>query len=362
MKRFALSLFFLLVASVSLHAMSFNKAREYAYFLTDKMAYELNLTNEQYERCYEVNLDYFLSIDRDYDLYGDYWHFRDNDLRYILFDWQYALYRAADYFFRPVAWVGNGFSFSIYNRYRTANYFYYDRPRIYVNYRGSNWARRSYNAVSPYRGMVFSGRHGGMREQYVPMQGYGYNYNNGHRYNDSYSYHNYYGSQYNNGRYHFDNGNHYGQYKNGNNGRNNRGNSYSSDYNFGRGEASRGGNFNTGNRNNYAPSAGSQQNGTPFVRGSRSNDNSNAYNNSRGNDYNNARGSQFNSRGGNFSGSNSGFGASRNEAPARYSVSADFVRGSRSSDTNRGSNFSPAPSNNGSSRNEGGQRVICGRR
>ena len=47
MKRLLLSLV-LLIAASALHAMSYREAREYAYFLTDKMAYELNLTPEQY--------------------------------------------------------------------------------------------------------------------------------------------------------------------------------------------------------------------------------------------------------------------------------------------------------------------------
>ena len=37
-----------------------------------------------------MNLDYFLSVNSSYDLYGRYRDFRDDDLRYILYDWQYA--------------------------------------------------------------------------------------------------------------------------------------------------------------------------------------------------------------------------------------------------------------------------------
>ena len=37
-------------------AMSYEQARQQALFLTDKMAYELNLTDDQYEAAYEVNL------------------------------------------------------------------------------------------------------------------------------------------------------------------------------------------------------------------------------------------------------------------------------------------------------------------
>ena len=50
----ALVALFAFVASAS--AMSYEQARQQALFLTDKMAYELNLTEEQYEAAYEVNL------------------------------------------------------------------------------------------------------------------------------------------------------------------------------------------------------------------------------------------------------------------------------------------------------------------
>lgn len=49
MKRFILALAALLTITVSASAMSYQQARDQALFLTDKMAYELNLTDEQYE-------------------------------------------------------------------------------------------------------------------------------------------------------------------------------------------------------------------------------------------------------------------------------------------------------------------------
>lgn len=70
MKRLCLSLVLLVASAMAAHAMGYRQAREYAYFLTDKMAYELHLTAEQYEYVYEVNLDYLLSLDHRRDLYG----------------------------------------------------------------------------------------------------------------------------------------------------------------------------------------------------------------------------------------------------------------------------------------------------
>ena len=62
MKKFMFALTTLIIMTVSAKAMSYEQARQQALFLTDKMAYELNLTQEQYEAAYEVNLDYLMSV------------------------------------------------------------------------------------------------------------------------------------------------------------------------------------------------------------------------------------------------------------------------------------------------------------
>ena len=65
MKKLIISLISLFVLTVSANAMSYNQARRQALFLTDKMAYELNLTDDQYEAAYEINLDYLVSCRND---------------------------------------------------------------------------------------------------------------------------------------------------------------------------------------------------------------------------------------------------------------------------------------------------------
>ena len=60
MKKIFLSLIAMLVLTLSANAMSYEQARQQALFLTDKMAYELNLTEEQYQAAYEINLDYLM--------------------------------------------------------------------------------------------------------------------------------------------------------------------------------------------------------------------------------------------------------------------------------------------------------------
>lgn len=137
-------------------AMSYEQARQQALFLTDKMAYELNLTEDQYEAAYEVNLDYLMSVDTYDDLYGAYWRQRNMDLSYILLDWQYRTYLNATYFYRPLYWNAGYWHFGIYARYPRRDYFYFGRPHFYVSYRGGHSWRVNGNR-SWYHGRSFGG-------------------------------------------------------------------------------------------------------------------------------------------------------------------------------------------------------------
>lgn len=141
-------------------AMSYEQARQQALFLTDKMAYELNLTEDQYEAAYEVNLDYLMSVDTYDDLYGAYWRQRNMDLSYILLDWQYRTYINATYFYRPLYWNAGYWHFGIYARYPRRDYFYFGRPHFYVSYRGGHSWRVNGNR-SWYYGRSFGGPHSG---------------------------------------------------------------------------------------------------------------------------------------------------------------------------------------------------------
>ena len=79
----------MMVMTVSANAMSYNAAKHEALFLSDKMAYELNLTAAQYEAVYEINLDYLMSLNGHGDVFGIWWDRRNADLRYVLNSWQY---------------------------------------------------------------------------------------------------------------------------------------------------------------------------------------------------------------------------------------------------------------------------------
>ena len=146
---FTLMAFLTIAANAS--AMSYEQAREEALFLTDKMAYELNLTDAQYEAAYEINLDYLMGVTSEYDVYGPYWERRNLDLSYILFSWQWDLYRAAHYFYRPLFWERGYWHFGIYARYPHRDYFYFGRPHFYNTYRGGHSWRMN-NGRSFYEG------------------------------------------------------------------------------------------------------------------------------------------------------------------------------------------------------------------
>lgn len=154
MKRLIFALVAWLTITMSASAMSYEQAREQALFLTDKMAYELNLTDDQYEAAYEVNLDYLMGVNRYDDLYGAYWRQRNMDLSYILLDWQYRAFLNAAYFYRPLYWDNGYWHFGIYARYPRRDYFFFGRPHFYAVYRGGHSWRKN-GGRSWYHGREF---------------------------------------------------------------------------------------------------------------------------------------------------------------------------------------------------------------
>ena len=157
MKKFILAFVAMVTMTfTTASAMSYEQARQQALFLTDKMAYELNLTDDQYEAAYETNLDYLMSVNTVDDLYGIYWRQRNMDLSYILLDWQYRTFINATYFYRPLYWDAGYWHFGIYARYPHRNYFYFGRPHFYVSYCGGHSWRMN-GGRSWYHGRSFGG-------------------------------------------------------------------------------------------------------------------------------------------------------------------------------------------------------------
>lgn len=142
-------------------AMSMSKVRENARFLTDRMAYELNLTPMQYDDVYEVNYDYIDNIRyimddvvRGYghavDRYYQFLDYRNDDLRWILSASQYRRFMRVDYFYRPVYTTASNWLFRIYKVYHDVKHFYFDKPHHYKSYRGGHY-RTHHGHVSFYK-------------------------------------------------------------------------------------------------------------------------------------------------------------------------------------------------------------------
>ena len=142
-------------------AMSNSKVRKETRFLTDKMAYELNLNTEQYNDVYEINYDFISGIRYLMDdvlrgeewalnRYYDYLDVRNDDLHWVLSNKQYSRFMQAAYFYRPVYVSGGRWSFRVYITYTNHNHFYFPRPYHYRTYCGGHY--RTHYSNSYYRG------------------------------------------------------------------------------------------------------------------------------------------------------------------------------------------------------------------
>ena len=102
MKRILFILFAAIMSTTVCHAaMSNSRVRKETRFLTDKMAYELNLNTAQYNDVYEINYDFISGVRYLMDdvlrgeewalnRYYDYLDVRNDDLRWVLSSRQYG--------------------------------------------------------------------------------------------------------------------------------------------------------------------------------------------------------------------------------------------------------------------------------
>ncbi len=135
-KMFTLAI--MMVITITANAMSYTTAKNEALFLSDKMAYELNLTKAQYEAVYEINLDYLMSVNGRNDVLGKWWDRRNTDLQFVLTAYQYNKYVKQNYFYRPLSWNAGTWTFNIYSHYTNRKHFYNSHPTMYVSYKGGN--------------------------------------------------------------------------------------------------------------------------------------------------------------------------------------------------------------------------------
>lgn len=149
MKKMLVVMMFVIIATTQMFAMSTSHIRNHARFLSDRMAYELDLTPFQYDDVYEINFDFIYSVNRIMDdvVYGyhdaieNYYRmldYRNEDLRFVLNARQYARFLASDYFYRPIYSNGRDWHFHIYTIYSNRTFFYFDAPSVYRHYNGGH--------------------------------------------------------------------------------------------------------------------------------------------------------------------------------------------------------------------------------
>lgn len=149
MKKMFLTLIIALTSIIGMQAMSNSNIRQNARFISDRMAYELDLLPWQYEECYEINYDFIHAIDRImddvvfgyYDAIDRYYSLldeRNDDMHYVLSASQFRKFMARDYFYRPIYTTGRKWAFRIYTIYSNTSFFYYDAPRVYKSYHGDH--------------------------------------------------------------------------------------------------------------------------------------------------------------------------------------------------------------------------------
>ncbi len=160
-KQLLLMVIALISMAMPASAIGLEDIRINARFLTDRMAFELNLNTNQYNDLYEVNYDFFNSVDpylaavaREeayaLDRYYRYLDERNDDLKWILSNAEYTRFMALDYFFRPFYALDNLCYLRIYQRYPDRSYFYYHRPVHYLTYCGGH-GRGHWHGASYYK-------------------------------------------------------------------------------------------------------------------------------------------------------------------------------------------------------------------
>lgn len=163
MKRIKKFFGFVIAIFIALPAMAYDLGdiRVNARFLTDRMAFELNLTQRQYNDLYEINYDFFNNINpyadglrradaRAMDAYYRYLDERNDDMRWILSNSVYIKFMSIDYFFRPIYAMNNVCYIRIYKIYPNRNFFYFGLPVHYATYRGAHCRHRC-GGVSYYK-------------------------------------------------------------------------------------------------------------------------------------------------------------------------------------------------------------------
>lgn len=145
-------------------AMNTSQMRKETRFLTDKMAYELNMNSMQYDDVFEINFDFLFSVRdimddvvRGYgwavDRYYQMLDVRNDDLRWVLSDAQYRRFMITEDFYRPIYANSSGWHFRVYVRFPNVNLFFFGKPRHYSSYKGAH------NRIHHHNNSYYHGRY-----------------------------------------------------------------------------------------------------------------------------------------------------------------------------------------------------------
>lgn len=150
MKKILMTSIIAIMAISQMFGMSTSKIRNHARFLSDRMAYELDLSPMQYDDVYEINFDFLWAADRimddvvfgyrdAIDRYYDLLDYRNGDLRFVLSSRQYAMFMTKEHFYRPIYSTGWGkWGLRVYTHYSNHSFFYFDAPTVYKHYNGGH--------------------------------------------------------------------------------------------------------------------------------------------------------------------------------------------------------------------------------
>ncbi|MBQ0141513.1 MAG: hypothetical protein KBT06_01720 [Prevotellaceae bacterium] len=163
MKTLRTTLAALMISLSSLMAsatpMSYYVMRDNARFLTDRMVRILNLNAALIDELYCINFDYIcgvndyldeIALGRRYDDYITVLSYRDAALRRLLTEVEWRLLMTYDYFYRPITFVDNRWSFGIYAYHHHSTTYYYAEPRYYADYHGG----RHFGGMAPNHGTI----------------------------------------------------------------------------------------------------------------------------------------------------------------------------------------------------------------
>lgn len=159
MKRGLFILVAFVVGVMNAHALNSSQSRDEAYFLTDKMAYELYLSESQMEDIYEVNYDYYRAVGNLLRSYDRAYHNRLDALSYILSDWQWHKFMEIDYFVEPVRKYESRWKLLIYSHYHR-DLFYFGRPYAYSHYSGGHKVNYYYDRKHIHMHNLYEWHHG----------------------------------------------------------------------------------------------------------------------------------------------------------------------------------------------------------